>query len=410
MNVWKRAVFYISRKIGKSIILFLILLLITTIITVGFSMLNAIQESAVNLRKNVGASFYIQGKIDELNFNESGTDYTTKSTFLTIQNINAIMEDSRIKTYNAVQSSTAYAYDLYTISGKEECPISANTETDWNSYFSTKTVFLTEGNPITSDNSMSAIISNELAMENNLTVNSELVLYSNTNRSPKEQVKLKVVALYENDPNMEFNTDTIFITHDAYWKLTDNMVETYSGKVNFIIDDPLEIDDVIEKVKQIKNINWDDYVFLKNSENYESISYQLSTMERLTVILITVSIIVSVSILFLVLVMRIRNRINEIGVMIAIGISKRNIVIQYIIEVEILLLLSIIVSYFINISVVMGLTSYMQNIVNDVVITISPNIVILQYLSEIIITVITIFMVTMPIIRLNPRDILSKMS
>lgn len=108
--------------------------------------------------------------------------------------------------------------------------------------------------------------------------------------------------------------------------------------------------------------------------------------------------------------MRIRNRINETGVMIAIGISKRNIVIQYIIEVEILLLLSIIVSYFINISVVMGLTSYMQNIVNGVVITISPNIVILQYLSEIIITVITIFMATMPIIRLNPRDILSKMS
>lgn len=406
MNVLKRSFAYIFRKIGKSIVLFLLLLLITTLVTIGFSMLDATQKSAANLRETVGASFSIQGKINELSFNENGTDYTANAALLTGQNIAAIMQDSRIKAYNAVQTSTVCADGLHTLSGRENCPISANTETDLNSYFCMGTLTLTEGNSITACHSMAAVISNAFAAENNLTVGSELVLST----AAEKRVCLKVIGLYESEPSMEFDDDTVFLTHDAYWELTGNAAQTYSGKVHFIVHDPLELDDVMEKVKQTEYAKWDNYIFLKSSENYEAISYQLSTMEQLAAILIVASVIISAILFFLILVMRIRNRVHEAGIMLAIGISKSSVIIQYITEVGILLLLSVIVSYFASIVITAVLTPYLQSLISGIIITIPPDRLALQYLSEIIITVAAVLTAAIPIIHLKPKDILSKMS
>lgn len=145
---------------------------------------------------------------------------------------------------------------------------------------------------------MSAIISGAFAEENNLTVGSKLFLSVYSANDTESKVGLEIVALYASDPSMEFDDDTVFLTHDAYWKLTNTSPQTYSGKVSFIVNDPLELDNVIEQIKQLDGINWDNYIFSKNNESYEAISYQLSTLERLTAILISVSAIICATILF----------------------------------------------------------------------------------------------------------------
>lgn len=149
MNLLKRVSLYTVRKVEKSIVLFSLLFLLTTFVTVGFSVLDAAQKAAATLRETVGASFSIQGKIDELSFKEDGTGYTTNTALLTAQDINAIMGEWQIKAYNAVQMSTACPIGLFTLSGREDCPISANTETTWNSYFSMEILELTDGTAIT---------------------------------------------------------------------------------------------------------------------------------------------------------------------------------------------------------------------------------------------------------------------
>ena len=404
MDVMKRSFAYTFRKIGKSIMLFLLLLLITTLVTIGFSMLDATQKSTANLRKTIGASFSIQGKINQLSFNEDGTDYMTNAAFLTEQNISAIMGDNRIKAYNGVQTGTACVCGLDTLSGSDVCPISANTDTDLNSYFSMGTLTLTEGQPISSHHSLAVIISKRFAAENNLVIGSELVL----SNDHEKQVRLTVIGLYESEPSMEFNDDIIFLTHDAYWELTDNAVQTYSGKIYFIVNDPLELDDVIEKVKQTNGVMWDNYIFAKDSKNYEKISYQLFTIERLTVIVITASVIISAIIFFLVLMMRMKDRTHEAGIMLAVGINKSIVVIQYIIEVVILLILSAAVSFVVCISITIGITPYLQSLVNDIVITVSPSKLMIQYLCEAVIAVTAVLTAAIPIMNLNPKDILSK--
>ena len=403
-----RVFLYTSRKLGKSIVLFVLLLLLTTLVTVGFSVNDAIQQSAVTLRETVGASFSIQGEIDELNFDENGIDYTATVALLTEQDIGEIMEEQRIKAYNAVQTSTAYLCDLYTLSGRDDCPISANTETVWNNFFCTGILKLADGNSITANHSMSAIISRAFADENNLGVGSVLSLSSHPPSGYEEKVRLDIVGIYTSDTNMEFDDDTVFLTHDAYWKLTDTTPQTYAGKVSFIVSDPLELDDVIEHIKQLDIKDWNSYFFSKNSESYESISYQLSTMERLTTILISVFVIICAIILFLVLAMQIRSRVHEAGILLAVGISKGNIIGQYITEVGVFYILSAIVSHFISSLINSGIVAHLQKLIGNIDIAVSLYILILQYFCEAAIIGIAVIIASVPIIRLTPKDILSK--
>ena len=408
MNFLKRVSLYTIRKAGKSIVLFSLLFLLTTFITVGFSVLDATQKAAAALRETVGASFSIQGKIDALSFEENGTGYTASTAFLTEQDIGMIMREQRIKAYNAVQTSTARPNDLFTLSGREDCPISANTETVWNSYFSRGILELTDGTAITANHSMSAIISGALAEENNLTVGSKLFLSPYSPKDNETTVCLEIVALYASDRSMEFDDDTIFLTHDAYRKLTNSTPQTYSGKVSFIVTDPVELDNVIEQIKQLDGIDWGNYIFSKSNESYEAISYQLSTLERLTTILISVSAIICAAILFLILAMRIRNRVHEAGIMLAIGISKGNIIIQYMTEVGVLLVLAFMVSWFASTSITTGITAYLQKLIGNVDITITSYSLILQYFCETAVTGIAVIIASIPIIHLHPKDILSK--
>ena len=242
----------------------------------------------------------------------------------------------------------------------------------------------------------------------NLTVGSKLFLSAYSANDTETKVGLEIVALYASDPSMEFDDDTVFLTHDAYWKLTNTSPQTYSGKVSFIVNDPLELDNVIEQIKQLDGINWDNYIFSKNNESYEAISYQLSTLERLTAILISVSAIICAAILFLVLAMRVRNRVHEAGIMLAVGISKSNIIIQYMAEVSVLLALAFIVSYFASTSITAGIAAYLQKLIGIVDITIAPCSLLLQYFCEAAVTGIAVIVASTPIIHLKPKDILSK--
>ena len=59
MNFMKRAFLYVSRKRGKSILLFFILLILSTFVLTGLSIGSASKQAQKNLRQNIGGSFNI---------------------------------------------------------------------------------------------------------------------------------------------------------------------------------------------------------------------------------------------------------------------------------------------------------------------------------------------------------------
>lgn len=400
MNVLKRAFLYDTRKKGKSLTLFLLFVLITLFVTISFSVLSATQAAAANLRETVGASFTLRGKPVELS--TSGEDYVMQFIPISQQDIDLIADSTEIKACNAQQSATATASGFIFPSGMPSGAISANTSSAWNRNFTSGIVTLAEGRHITQDDQRVALVSRELAEENELDIGSELSL------DPAAVVK--IIGIYESDPSMEFDNDTIFTDHSTYWVLTESAAGTYSGRVDFFVTDPARLETVMEQIKRDVPLRWEDYTLQADTAEYDAIAYQLLTIGRLTTLLIVSAMIVSIVVLFLILAMRIRGRVHEVGVLLAVGVTKGHIIAQFFVETTTILLLAFLFSCPVSYFAVVQIGTFLRDMVGAVNVDLPAWKLLLQYGIETFVVFAGVMMAAYPIFHLHPKEILSKMS
>ncbi len=409
MNVYKRALLYVIRKKGKSLTLFLLLLFITVSVMVGVSIRDGTAKAAENLRATIGASFTMSGNINNLDFHDGESGYTAEKIPISLNTVEQIRNIEGIKIYNAEQHTSVIAEGIYYLSGMSSGSLSANTETACQTDFMNGILELAEGRHITEDDRDAALISDKLAAENHLQVGSELILKSASNDS-REQAKVLIVGLYSSDGKMEYDNDTIFTTHDVYWKLSGQKPFGYSGNVTFYVTDPKELNHIVEQVQQITSIQWEDYFIRINESEYKAVAYQIQTMERLTEILITVIAGVGFIVVALVLAMRIRNRIHEAGILLSVGESAPQIMLQLICEILMIAALVFFVSPMLGRFIVGQVEAALKNTGTVIAMSISLKTTALQFLLETLIIVLAVVTAALPVARMKPKDILSKMS
>lgn len=400
MNVLKRAFLYDTRKRGKSLTLFLLFTLITIFVTISFSVLSATQAAATNLRETVGASFTLRG--NPMEFSADETDFAIQFAPISQQDIDLIADSTEIKACNAQQSATATASGFIFPSGMPSGAISANTSSAWNRNFTSGIVTLAEGRHITQDDQRVALVSRELAEENELDIGSELSL------DPAAVVK--IIGIYESDPSMEFDNDTIFTDHSTYWVLTKSAAGTYSGRVDFFVTDPARLETVMEQIKRDVPLRWEDYTLQADTAEYDAIAYQLLTIGRLTTLLIVSAMIVSIVVLFLILAMRIRGRVHEVGVLLAVGVTKGHIIAQFFVETTTILLLAFLFSCPVSYFAVVQIGTFLRDMVGAVNVDLPAWKLLLQYGIETFVVFAGVMMAAYPIFHLHPKEILSKMS
>ena len=401
MNVLKRAYLYDTRKKGKSLTLFLLFVLITLFLTVSFYVLGAAQTAAANLRETVGASFSLHGKPMELS--KETADYAMQLVPVFQKDIDLIADNSGIKAYNARQTTTTAAGSFILPSGMPSGAIAANTSSAWNQDFTSGILVLAEGRHITGGDQYAALVSRELAEENELQVGGGLLFKDSA-------ITVEIVGIYESDAGMEFDTDTIFIDHDTFWTLTGSAAGSYSGRVDFFVTDPARLKNVMEQVRQDVPLQWEDYELSEDAAGYDAIAYQLSAIGRLTTVLIISVVAVSMIVLFLMLAMRIRGRIHEVGVLLAVGVSKRHIITQFVVETTAILLLTLLLSCPVGCFVIMLVGASLRDIVGAVSVDFPIWKLFLQYGIETFAVIAGVMTAAYPVFRLHPKEILSKMS
>lgn len=401
MNVLKRAFLYDTRKKGKSLTLFLLFVLITLFVTISFSVLSATQAAATNLRETVGASFTLRGKPMELN--TSGENYVMQFIPISQQDVDLIAGSTEIKACNAQQSATAAASNFFFPSGMPSGTISANTSSAWNRNFTSGILTLAEGRHITQDDHHAALVSRELAEENELQIGSELSF-----KDPAATVE--IIGIYESDPSMEFDADTIFTDHNTLWALTESEAGTYSGRVDFFVTDPARLETVMEQSKKDTPLQWEDYTLQTDTAEYDAIAYQLSTIGRLTTLLIVSTITVSVIVFFLILAMRIRGRVHEVGVLLAVGVAKGHIIAQFFVEATAILLLAFLFSCPASYFAIVQIGAFLRDMVGAVNVDLPTWKLLLQYGIEVFVVFTGVMVAAYPIFHLHPKEILSKMS
>ena len=221
---------------------------------------------------------------------------------------------------------------------------------------------------------------------------------------------MKIIGIYDSDASMEFDTDTIFTDHSTYWALTESEAGSYSGRVDFFVTDPARLETVMTQIKQDAPLQWEDYTLQEDTAEYDAIAYQLSTIGCLTTLLIVSAITVSIIVLFLILAMRIRGRVHEVGVLLAVGVAKGHIIAQFLIETAAILLLTFLFSCPVSYFAATQIGTFLRDMTGAVSIDLPAWRLLLQYGIEMLIVIAGVMIAAYPIFQLHPKEILSKMS
>ena len=122
MSTWKRAFLYTVRKKVKTVILFLLLLAMSTFTLTGLSIYKAADNSASSLRQSIGGSIRLE--LDENNraiwqYQQAagGTMVGYTGTPITDKDIQKILSVDGIKSYNGLGDGSVFAKDFEFISG-----------------------------------------------------------------------------------------------------------------------------------------------------------------------------------------------------------------------------------------------------------------------------------------------------
>ena len=361
MGTIKRAFLYVTRKKGKSILLFFILLIMSTFVLTGLSTQKASQEAQKNLREALGGEFYVSVELSESNpyfrrvdDGEGALDLYTELP-VTRDMINAIMEIGGIEKYDA-SAQTLVSTNLTIFPGNVPLKGELNNKiyartvagTENNSFFQSGIMELTEGKHITGNESNAAVISRDMADQNSLQIGDSISLQAD------EEAEVRIIGIYEirkPDPayasvvTYEKLENQIFIDTSALQSLFGDMPVGFY-EVAFSVYDPAQLDSIMSEVKGLSAIDWRAFEVAADNQTYLDAAAPLQKLQALVSSIIWVIALVSAVILSLILTMWGRSRIHETGVFLSLGIGKMRIIGQYLAEVLMIAVIAFGCSYF----------------------------------------------------------------
>lgn len=388
MGLGKRALLYLTRKRGKTLILFLLLLVIATMALSGLAIKQAAQTAQLNVREALGGSFALKqntsdaSKWESVQQGSSGSKGFYRGEPITKELADRIMGSvDGIKGYNASYQSTALMkkqgeyLDLIESDSNEGGGLGAAmaasgdmnktssvfgaTDTAFDSYFAQGFLKLVEGRHLEHGETGKALISKELADKNGLKVGDTLTLQqadfkAKMNGIDPEDTKIdvEIVGLYESTAKASAVLSNWSIDNAVFTSLEviqhvrpETGGESYE-RVDFYVDDPAEVDRIVEEVKSLDNIDPSDFVVDVDTSSVDSVIEPLKNMDSLMTGLIAVMVVIGAIILYLVLAGRVRERIHESGVLLSLGVTKQAIVAQYLVEIALVAVLAFGASYF----------------------------------------------------------------
>lgn len=357
MNGLKRAWLHLIRKKGTSLILFFFLLTMATLLLTCLSIQSATETANANIKKALKGYFTINAKQLDGGINEE--------TLEKILEIDGLSGNYKLRSYsyatyydsdgNLLEINTDGALEVpegYENAGK----IVANSNSKDDTYFTEAGFELIEGKNITADDKNMALIHENFASLNNLTIGDTIMLGDVANKeriveltitgiftNTKKQDSLGIVPSYDLYDNVIF-TDFSTASHLLYGTV-DNISVEYG---DFYVDDPDELDRIMEDVQKIEGVTWENCTLTRYDNDYQNAKKSLDGLQNIVLIALITVFLISLAVLALFLILRLRGRIHETGIYLAMGISKGTVLMQYLLEVVIIAIIALVLSYVVS--------------------------------------------------------------
>ena len=451
MGSFKRAVLYITRKKKKSILMFFILFCIATAVLSGISIKKATSIARQNSSKETANTFEIQnnlatnftGTMPESLVNKVSKVNGIKNYDASVQGIGLVFK--QLQNVEPKNNTVQYTDKQY----KNLFPVEAHKFTEYDTKFMSKSFRLVEGRHLVEGDKNKVLVHKALAEKNNLKVGDRIIgtkdsLDYNASKDAPSEYDLEIVGIFESQ-----NTDRM----GSKLEIPENLILSDMNTLNAlygyskgnsqytsaVFNTNKNVDDVISDVNKIQE-NWSLYNISKSDETFLALSKSFDSLEKIVNMLLIGSIIVGIIVLSLVLAFWIQGRIHETGILLSIGVGKFKIISQYIIELLLISVLAFGTSYFSSKMISQNIgdamvsqaskqavqevqqgfggmslgydanTSLATQTVDGIDVDVSLKEVLYVYAIGATIIISSVMISSSSIIRLKPKEILSKMS
>ena len=404
MPFYKRGFLYLIRKRGKSILLLLIFLFVNSMILSTNMILHATESTEAAMREKAGAKVVCE--ISDTTYPITDKEADTIKDLAGVTSINRMGRQSAYLTdFSPVTASTSAEPDNLKVS------LLSYDDMDTDSPFADQSYRLTDGELIRPETKYSAIINAQFAEANGLQIGDTLSFESESGKT----VTVEVIGEYltGNESQQENTTlavyrmeNQIYIDNTAYVELFDGSgfykVSAYTGQ-------PELLDTLAESIQGVlrdkADVTTSDALYQQMKAPLTQITRVVSLMRLLT--FFTGTVIVS-----LLLCMWMRSRQKEMAVFISMGEQKIIIFLQALLEAAAVFLIALIGSC--------GLGSLASSWLQDLLLSSVETDVSLQVSLQFTdialllgigsgVVVIAVLLSVLPVIRANPKDILSRM-
>lgn len=403
MKFYQLAFRYLCRKKSKTFILLLVLLFINSMILGSYMILHATEDSRITMQEKMGTKAVLEVK---------GSD-----RFITENEVGEIRDMDGVISVNRMADSAVYPVNFNPITNSDseeennwKVTLLSYDELERDSAFSDLRYRLMKGDMITEGSGKGAVINFALADANGLEIGDEMEVGTETG----SVINVKIIGVFvagsernqmDTLPAVNRIENQIFIDNESYTGLFDNAgyrkIAVYTKK-------PDQIDVLVQELKDFLGSR----VEITTADIlYRQLEVPLNRIVRVMKLMLVFTLAAGVTITSILLCMWMRSRKREIAVFISMGKRKTDILMQVFMETAAVFCLSVFGACVIG----SGMAGIMKELLmkeNTAVllsVSLQAGDIAAMFFAGGCIAVIAVCISLLPILRANPKDILSKM-
>lgn len=381
LNFVFRALKSLKERKGKTFIVFAIMFTACIVILASFSIQSATQAASVLARQKLGAKVSLvvdREKLMENQFKEqqgsqTGQRLKFERPYIPLKYLEELKSSEYIKNY-LISSTTSANVDGVNPVGSTEDESTDNADNmkmpmemsrgdftingvnNFNNDDKVKSSQMTvvDGKAITDEdlNTNVVMIDETLAKENSLKVGDKINVTSTSNNSDEDSstIEAKIVGIYKDSSAVDENAYrfTAMLPYNQMYvpyTLANQLkgVTDTVDNIEFNLNDPIDVDKFIKEGEKT-SIDFDKYKLDGGNQAYETMMGPIENVASFSKIMVVVVSIFAGVILSLVIMLSIKDRVNEIGIIMALGEKRVKIIAQFLTEIIIVLTVAICIS------------------------------------------------------------------
>ena len=412
MTIIKRAWTAVTRKRRRSLTIALIMTLIFTLLIGTLTVQQTMAQLKQSVERNIRAGFSIASR--------------QPSGEVPMEMARQVQRLNNVKAHNFQAETTAGlpGKQLVDVAGSgvqldsgiaSEAKVTGVTQSDLLSEFTGRFYQLEQGKHLTEHDQNAALIHKTFAEKNNIKPGDSLDITKDGRR-----VTVTVSGIFSGKGEKpavlqsDMAENHLITNLAAAQQLTGSQQLT---RATYFAENPHQLKSLTDRTKSLPNIDWQKFSLTDNGAAFAGVLQNIAGIQNILTIATIGAAAAGLAVLSLVLVFWVRGRLHEIGILLSIGTSKRQIIGQFLAELAIIALVSSVFALAIGsvassqISTALTAQTDQNQRIEKTAVQAAPVATYLEALAfGYVVVLLSAIAATAPIMRQSPKQILAKLS